>query len=98
MNHVAQAKFYELANSALGHYDGLARKACHWSSDVPRAIKYYYCQLILDYMYAHWQEPWFPGLCEKDFEFLCTYGSEDQKGKFQLVYFTKYGKNYSPKS
>ena len=98
MDHVAQAKFHELANSALWHYDDLARKVCHWSSAVPIAIKYYYCQLILDYMYAHWQEPWFPTLCEKDFEFLYTHGSEDQKGKFDLVYFTKYKKKYSPKT
>lgn len=32
----------ELKNSDLEHYEKLSRECHHWSSSVPRAIKFYY--------------------------------------------------------
>ena len=32
----------DLRKSALEHYEELSNKCCHWSSNVPRAINFYY--------------------------------------------------------
>ena len=41
-NNTAEATLDDLMKSDLAHYEEISTKACHWSSGVPRAIKFYY--------------------------------------------------------
>lgn len=42
MNQAFETPIEDLRKSALDHYDELATKACHFSSDIPKAINFYY--------------------------------------------------------
>ena len=37
-----EASIDDLERGALQHYEEISDKACHWSSAIPRAIKFYY--------------------------------------------------------
>ena len=43
-NQCCAATIEELCASALAHYDDISVKACHWHSQVPQAIKFWYLE------------------------------------------------------
>lgn len=46
-NQTCQTPFSDLAKDAIDHYEEAASKIFHWSSSIPIAIRYYFCDKII---------------------------------------------------
>lgn len=69
-------KIFELAAKALRQYDS-ATDYCEFNSDIPKAIRFYYCEKILSAVVKN-KKNWETVLCDADIEYIYANGTPKQ--------------------
>lgn len=73
----SKPKIHELAIRASSHYQSAADYFEAFNSDIPKAIAYYYCDMIISAIIKN-KNNWETILCEKDIEYLYANGTPKQ--------------------